>query len=191
MSARLQLRSMKALSDTGYQPFGNRTENAGRRQPSRTRFAFRIWKMETAVQPIRLRPFLSGPMKLSRDPVPSAKAASVQAQINRATIKAWRHFLTTNPNPEGRLCFITEHDYKMLVKNQEKITFILNVILFGSQIAQAQFLGKAASSSGPSTWHLSIFEPPPPPKPRSSSGRKFEEIRTALTPRANPANRYR
>jgi hypothetical protein len=79
----------------------------------------------------------------------------------------------------------------MLVQNQEKITFILNVILFGSQIAQAQFLGKAASSSGPSTWHLSIFEPPPPPKPRSSSGRKFEEIRTALTPRANPANRYR
>jgi hypothetical protein len=107
---------------------------------------------------------------------------------------------------------MTQHDYNMLVHNQEQITFILNVILFGSQIAQAQFLGKAASSSGPSTWHLSIFEPngwkelqelqefrscrmgragSAPPKPRSSSGRKFEEIRTALTPRANPANRYR
>jgi hypothetical protein len=130
-------------------------------------------------------------MKLSRDPVPSAKAASVQAQINRATIKAWRHFLTTNPNPEGCLCFMTQHDYKMLVRNQEKITFILNVIQFNPRIAQALFFGRAVSSSGPSTWHPSIFEPPPPPKPRSSSGRKFEEIRTALTPRANPANRYR
>src|SRR5450432_2952961 len=100
---------------------------------------------------IRSRPFLSGPMKLSRDPVPSAEAASVQAQINRATIKAWRHFLTTNPNSEGCLCFMTKHSYKMLAHNQDQITVIFNVVLFDLRTAKAQCFVRVASSFGPST----------------------------------------
>jgi hypothetical protein len=43
---------------------------------------------------MRLRPFLSGPTKLSKEPVPSAKAASAHGQINRAKIKAFRQLLT-------------------------------------------------------------------------------------------------
>jgi hypothetical protein len=67
----------------------------------------------------------------------------------------------------------------MLVKNQEKITFILNVILFGPRIAQAQFLGKAVSSSGPSTWHLSIFEP--------NGWKELQEFRSCRMGRAGSA----
>jgi|SRR5580700_4228486 hypothetical protein len=84
-----------------------------------SRFALRkpdITITHPAINPktiMRLRPFLSGPTKLSKEPVPSAKAASAYAQVSRATIKAFRQLLTTHHRREGNLCFITKQFYNM------------------------------------------------------------------------------
>jgi hypothetical protein len=65
---------------------------------------------------MRLRPFLSGPMKLSKDPVPSAKAASAQQQSSRATTNAFRHFGTSHDWREEIRLFITQYLYVILVR---------------------------------------------------------------------------
>jgi hypothetical protein len=60
---------------------------------------------------IRSSPFLRGSMKLSKDPVPSAKAASADEQINKVVIKALRHLPTIDNCLEGNLRFTTKHFY--------------------------------------------------------------------------------
>jgi hypothetical protein len=65
---------------------------------------------------MRLRPFLSGPMKLSKDPVPSAKAASAQQQSSRTTVSAFRHFGTSHDCREEDLLFITKDFYVILIQ---------------------------------------------------------------------------
>src|SRR4029077_11621259 len=82
-----------------------------------SRFAFRkpdITITHPAINPktmMRLRPFLSGPMKLSKDPVPSAKAASVQQQSSRATPNVFRHFGASHDWREEIRLFITQYLY--------------------------------------------------------------------------------
>src|SRR5580698_4161528 len=84
-----------------------------------SRLAFRkpdITITHPAINPktmIRLRPFLSGPMKLSREPVPSAKAAFAQEQISKVTTKAFRHLPTKHHRLEITLRFISELFYIM------------------------------------------------------------------------------
>src|ERR1700674_26649 len=75
---------------------------------------------------MRFRPFLSGPIKLSKDPVPSAKAASTHPQTNRATTKALRHPITADDCLEGSLCFITQHNYNelLLLAIQKYVYFV-------------------------------------------------------------------
>src|SRR6201985_3236161 len=88
-----------------------------------SRFALRkpdITITHPAINPktmMRLRPFLSGPMKLSKDPVPSAKAASAQKQISRATSNAFRHFRTSDDWREENLLFITKCFYVILFRS--------------------------------------------------------------------------
>src|SRR5580693_10559390 len=85
-----------------------------------SRLAFRkpdITITHPAINPktmLRLRPFLSGPMKLSKDPVPSAKAASAQQQSSRTTTNACRHFWTSHDCREENLLLITNYFYVML-----------------------------------------------------------------------------
>src|ERR1700733_11528004 len=99
-----------------------------------SRLAFRkpdITITHPAINPktmMRLRPFLSGPMKLSKDPVPSAKAAFAQQQSSRATTNAFRHFGRSHDWREEIRLFITQYLYVISIDQQDKITFIYYVL---------------------------------------------------------------
>src|ERR1700733_7734188 len=84
---------------------------------------------------MRLSPFLRGPMKLSKDPVPSAKATSADEQTSSATVNTFRHLRRRNNCLEGNRKFITKHLCNMLrtLTIENYIYFLCLILSFVSE----------------------------------------------------------
>jgi hypothetical protein len=82
-------------------------------------------------------------MKLSKDPVPSAKAASAQQQSSRATTNAFRHFGTSHDWREENLFFITNYFYVILIRPaRQKYVYFL-CFFDAVRCAKSTALGKS------------------------------------------------